>query len=187
LDLILLHSCLAGNEDAFAALYENYKNLVYRTAYLVLDNAGDAEDVLQDVFVLVHRSLSGYNPDKGSFTSWLHRITVNQCLNRRRRPGFFNPSLEDVPESSLRAPELSEEKRAEIEEVRQALSTLNIRQRTIVTLRYYWDLSYAEMAEILGLPLGTVKSRLHQSLQNLQTALKADPATPSLSISEVTK
>ncbi len=187
MDLILLHSCLAGNEEAFATLYENYKNLVYRTAYLVLDNAGDAEDILQDVFVLVHRSLAKYDPDKGSFTSWLHRITVNQCLNWRRRKGYFNPSLEEIPENNLRAAVISEELRAEIQEVRRGVSQLSIKQRTIVILRYYWDLSYAEIGGILDLPLGTVKSRLHQALLSLQSNLKQDPASPFFSISEVTK
>ena len=81
----LIHRCQAGDEEAFAALFHKHKNLVYKTACLMLGSADEAEDVLQEVFLRVHKSLYTFQPSKGAFTTWLHRITVNHCLNRRRQ------------------------------------------------------------------------------------------------------
>lgn len=80
------------NSESFAGLFERYKNLVYKTAYLMLDDPADAEDALQEVFVLVYKSLSAYNPERGAFSTWLYRITINQCLMRKRERRFlFTP------------------------------------------------------------------------------------------------
>ena len=79
--MIVIRRCQAGDQNAFAYLFDQYKNLVYRTAYLTLGNPSDAEDVLQEVFVQVHRSLAKYDPARGAFSTWLYRITVNKALN----------------------------------------------------------------------------------------------------------
>ncbi|MBN1537520.1 MAG: sigma-70 family RNA polymerase sigma factor [Anaerolineales bacterium] len=70
---------------SFAGLFERYKNLVYKTATLMLDDPAEAEDALQEVFVLVYKSLSAYHPERGAFSTWLYRITINQCLMRKRK------------------------------------------------------------------------------------------------------
>jgi len=172
LDSTLIHRSLAGDERAFAALFDRYKNLVYKTAYLMLGNANDAEDALQEVFVQVHRSLSTFQPSKGAFTTWLHRITVNHCLNRRRKRRLPVLSLDEVSPLSLTGRSPSFESRlAEEETVQQALNRLSEKQRTVVILRYYWDLSYAEMSQILDIPVGTVKSRLNLALRTLRKEL----------------
>ena len=75
----------SGDREAFAILFEQYKNLVYKTAYLMLGETTEAEDALQEVFVQVYRSLSGFDHQKAAFTTWLYRVTVNYCLNRRRK------------------------------------------------------------------------------------------------------
>ena len=115
MDLTLIRRCQAGDTEAFASLFETYKNLVFHTAYLILDNRVDAEDVLQEVFVQVYRSLETYDPARGAFTTWLYRITVNRCINFRRRRSFFNHSLEELSESVLQEPGLSESQRADVE------------------------------------------------------------------------
>ncbi len=71
--LELIRRCQTGDAQAFADLFHRYKNLVYKTAYLMLDSADEAEDVLQEVFFQVHRSLSTFEPSKGAFTTWLYR------------------------------------------------------------------------------------------------------------------
>ena len=141
MNLTLIRRSQAGDEVAFAALFHEYKNLVYKTAYLMLDNAGDAEDALQEVFVQVHRSLPTFRPSKGAFTTWLHRITVNHCLNRRRKRRLFTLPLAEISPTLLANHSPSPEGRlAEEEIVQQALSRLSEKQRAVVILRYYWDL-----------------------------------------------
>jgi len=91
----LIQRSQSGDEQAFAALFHQYKNLVYKTAYLILGDAHEAEDVLQEVFIKVYRSLHTFQPKKGAFTTWLYRITINHCLNRRRKRHLSFSSLDD--------------------------------------------------------------------------------------------
>lgn len=94
--LQLIRRSRAGDEQAFAAVFEQYKNLVYKTAYLMLDDAAEAEDALQEVFLRVHRELAGFDPNKGAFTTWLHRVTINYCLNHRRKWSPISLPLDDA-------------------------------------------------------------------------------------------
>jgi len=177
----LIRRSQAGDEQAFAALFHKYKNLVYKTAYLMLGNADDAEDALQEVFVQVHRSLSTFQPSKGAFTTWLYRITINHCLNWRRKRRLPFLSLDEASTSLVnRLP--SPEGRMEEEAVWQTVSRLSEKLRAVVVLRYYWELSYAEMAQILDIPVGTVKSRLDLALKTLRKELETlteDAPAPS--------
>ena len=176
----LIRRSQAGDNKAFTELFHQYKNLVYKTAYLMLGNAADAEDVLQEVFVQVYRSLSTFQPAKGAFTTWLHRITVNHCLNRRRKHRLPILALDEAPPTSLaiRSPEA---RLAEDDAIQQALGRLSEKQRAVVILRYYWDLSYAEIAQILDIPVGTVKSRLNLALRSLRQELeRMEGDTPAL-------
>jgi RNA polymerase sigma-70 factor (ECF subfamily) len=169
----LIRRSQAGDEEAFAALFHKHKNLVYKTAYLMLGSADEAEDALQEVFLKVHKSLSTFQPSKGAFTTWLHRITVNHCLNRRRKRRIFALSLDEISPTSLTSHSPSpESKLAEEEAVQQALKRLSEKQRTVAILRYYWELSYAEIAQILDIPVGTVKSRLNLALKTLRKELE---------------
>ncbi len=184
MDLVLIRRCQAGDEEAFARLFEEYKNLVYRAAYLTLGNNADAEDILQDVFLQVHRSLETYDPNRGAFTTWLHRITVNRCLNwRRRRPKV--DSLDEAAEARAGGRDVMPDRYADDDCVRRALDRLSVKLRVVVVLRHYSDLSYAEIAEILDLPLGTVKSRLNLALRTLHGELKADYPYHARSVTEV--
>jgi len=168
MDLVLRSQ--GGDEEAFAALFQKYKNLVYKTAYLMLGDANETEDVLQEVFIQVHKSLHTFQPSKGAFTTWLHRITVNRCLNRRRKRRPL--SLDESSLSSLSSRSPSSESR-EVEVVRQAVSRLSEKQQAVVILRYYWELPYAEIAQILDIPVGTVKSRLNLALRTIRKELGA--------------
>ena len=161
----------SDDEDAFAAFFEKYKNLVYRTAYLLLDDAHEAEDALQEVFLRVYRSLGSYDPARGAVTTWLYRVTVNHCLNRqrRRRPAFADPSDMDRRNGSGRT---SPEGLAERDDlIRQALAGLSEPLHAAVVLRYAWGLPYTEIADVLNVPLGTVKSRLNAALNAMRARL----------------
>ncbi|MCD4753429.1 MAG: RNA polymerase sigma factor [Anaerolineaceae bacterium] len=166
MDLIRLSQI--GDEDAFTALFHKYKNLVYKTAYLMLGNANNAEDALQEIFVKVYKSLPNFRPSAGAFSTWLHRITVNHCLNWRRKRRVREISVDGIFHSLLSVSSVSfENQLAEEERVYQALSQLSDKLRVVVILRYYWELSYAEISQILDIPLGTVKSRLNLALRTL--------------------
>lgn len=164
----LIRRAQAGDREAFAALFEQYKNMVYKTAYLIVGNARDAEDALQEVFLAVHKSLSGFDSRKGAFTTWLYRITLNFCLNHRRKRQ--HASLDDI--SPTPATYFPGARLAEDESLWQATRSLSDKQQAVVILRYYWDLPYAEIAAILDIPLGTVKSRLDLALKTLRKILE---------------
>jgi RNA polymerase sigma-70 factor (ECF subfamily) len=164
----------AGDEDAFAAFFEQYKNLVYRTAYLLLDDTHEAEDALQEVFLRVYRSPGSYDPARGAVTTWLYHVTVNHCLNRqrRRRPAPTDPADLDRRNGSGRS---SLEKAAERDDlVRHALGGLSEPLHAAVVLRYAWGLPYAEIADVLNVPLGTVKSRLNAALNIMRARLAVE-------------
>lgn len=175
----LIRRSQTGDEAAFAALFEQYKNLVYRTACQMTGSEREAEDVLQDVFVKVHRSLSSYDASRGAFTTWLHRITVNECLNRgrKRRPDPLPPD-EVAATHNGRSP--SPERALETHQtVRTALGVLSGKLRAVVVLRYGWDMTYEEIGDVLGIPIGTVKSRMYAALHQMRDAIEDEgPAVP---------
>lgn len=173
MDVSVIRRSQNGERQAFATLFTQYKNLVYKSAFLMLDSPQEAEDALQEVFVQVHRHLKQYDANKGAFTTWLHKITVNYCLNRRRRQRmwqWFGVERAAALPATTRTPE----ERLADEAVRQGLQHLSDKLRTVVVLRYYHELAYSEIADILNIPMGTVKSRLNQALQELRQRLKAD-------------
>jgi len=180
--LQIIINAQSSDREAFAILFEQYKNLVYKTAYLMLGESAEAEDALQEIFLQVYKSLSGFDPAKAAFTTWLYRVTFNYCLNHRRKKRLLTLPLEDVPpalKSEFPGAQLAEE-----EVLQQAIGKLTHRQRAVVILRYFWDLSYAEIAQILDVPLGTVKSRIDLALKTLRKVLE-EQETGKGSISQV--
>ena len=172
----LIHRCKAGDQEAFAMLYDQYKQLVYRAACLMLDDPQDAEDALQEVFIRVYRSLASYDGAKGAFTTWLHQITVNTCLNRhrhrRRRPKLLQYG--EIEQTRLSQNPSFVEGIAEDQILQQALGKLSDKLRVVVILHYGLEMSYAEMAQVLKLPLGTVKSRVHEALNVLRDQIGSE-------------
>jgi RNA polymerase sigma-70 factor, ECF subfamily len=169
----------------FSDIFEEHKNLVYKTAFLMFGNREEADEALQEVFILIFRSLSKYDPAKGAMTTWLHRITINYCLGYRRK---HQVTIEPLDGLTLIAPNESVENHIQQVQlqlsVRDAIFRLSEKQRAVIILRYYWDLSYKEIGQILAIPLGTVKSRIDLALRSLgseiykSTAEMADDFTP---------
>jgi RNA polymerase sigma-70 factor (ECF subfamily) len=163
-----------NSQAAFSELFERNKNLVYRTAFLMYGNRDDADEILQDVFMQVYRSIGSYDSQKGAITTWLHRITINTCLIRRRKKQIsFEPlvdeQLAEPGDSMERGLQLSMEQ----QEIRKVIMDLTEKLRVVIILRYYWDLSYQEIADVLSIPLGTVKSRIDLALKTLHSKLDA--------------
>lgn len=160
------------DQAAFADLFERYKRLVYKTAYLMLGDRFEADEALQEVFVLVYKSLANFDPHKGAFTTWLHRITINYCLGYRRKRRVLTEPLEEARAIQGDEPiEMRLTRSAEQQEVRRAIMALSEKQRAVIILRYYWDLPYSEIAQVLAIPLGTVKSRIDLALKTLSRQL----------------
>ncbi len=167
---------------AFEVMYHQYEKLVYRTAYLITGSKEAAEDALQEVFVSVWKSRHTYDPSKGKLTTWLHRITVNQCSRVKARKAPAAVSLEekgvDLPD--MKHPSQPEEisiTRMEYDRLLRAMGALDTKHRSVLVLRYFNDLSYQEIAEALEIPLGTVKSRLNQSLKYLKEQMNPGEAS----------
>ena len=176
--LSLVSRAQTGDAEAWAALYQRYHPMVFHTAYLLLGDIGRAEEFTQDVFVQVYRTLSQYTPERAAFTTWLHHITVNLCLNARRRRLLRWVSWDrlvgddvqmDLPGPSTVEMVLQTETQRE---VWQAVQQLPLKLRAAAVLRYYHDLSYDEIAQALGCPIGTVRSRLAAAHARLRNALE---------------
>ncbi len=158
---------------AFEALFRQYEKPVFRTAYLITGSKEAAEDVLQEVFISVWKSRHTYNPNKGKLSTWLHRITVNQCSREKARKApttvLLGEKVVDLPETMHGyQPEQILISKMEYERLLKAMDSLDPKHRSVLVLRYFNDLSYLEIAEALQVPLGTVKSRLNQSLRYLK-------------------
>jgi len=165
----LINTWQTGDTAAFEAFFRQYEKLVQKTAYLITGSREDAEDVLQEVFVAAWKSRRTFNPEKAKVTTWLHKITVNKCLERKRRkkPEFVtleNLDLADPQES----PDEALANRQEHEKLLQKLNLLDTKHRVVLVLRYFDELSYEEIAQTAGVPLGTVKSRINQALKLLR-------------------
>jgi RNA polymerase sigma-70 factor (ECF subfamily) len=153
--------------------------MVFKLAYLSLNNVQEAEDVMQEVFIKIYRAQNSYKPEKGSFNSWLRRITINQIISRRRRKYLPSLSLESLEEQDAALPEkshlLPEElviKQEESIRIQKAISFLDRKHITVLAMRYYENLSYSEIAQVLEIPLGTVKSRLNTAIKALRRELE---------------
>jgi len=170
-----------GDVSAFETLYRQYEKLVYRTAYLITGSKEAADDALQEVFISVWRFRHTYDPNKGKLTTWLHRITVNECSRKKSGKASTTISLEekgiDLPEMKHQSqPEEVLINKMEYERLLKAMDSLDTKHRSVLVLRYFNDLSYQEIAEALEIPLGTVKSRLNQSLKYLKAQMNPGEA-----------
>ncbi|PJJ56709.1 RNA polymerase sigma-70 factor (ECF subfamily) [Mumia flava] len=156
-------------------IVEQHSARVYRLAYRLTGNQQDAEDLTQEVFIRVFRSLDSFQP--GSFEGWIHRITTNLFLDRVRRKSKlrFHPFAEGA-EERLVSREISPERvwqDANLDaDVEQALTALPEEFRVAVVLCDIEGLSYEEIADVLGVKIGTVRSRIHRGRKHLRAALE---------------
>jgi len=165
-----------GQPGAFDALFERYKDYVYRVAFFVTRNSGDAEEASQEAFLDLLRALPRFKLDgPARFETWLYKITVNRCRSRFRRKRLPSADWDELADELVAGvngdPEHSALKRETRDTIWRAVDRLPDAQREVVALRYLSDLSYDEIAEALGINPGTVKSRLFYAHQALQQTL----------------
>lgn len=161
-----------GDRKAFAALVERYQRPVYNAAFRVLGNADDAADTAQAVFLKVAQHLDEYDP-RYRFFSWLYRIAVNESLNLLRRNGREEPLDEavELPGEASANPEWQVGEAQVARQVQSALMRMKADDRVVLTLRHFSELSYQEIAQVLGLDEKTVKSRLFEARGRLRGLL----------------
>ena len=162
---------MEGTDRVFERLVRDHQHRIYALGFALTGNRHDAEDVAQDTFVRAYRALATYPPERIrelKQKAWLHRIAVNVVRNRVRgvRPRLVELNGSEPDHGS--GPEENVMRRAEIDELAARVACLPPRYREAVVLRHVQELSYAEMADALGQPVGTVKANVHRGLKLLR-------------------
>ena len=169
----LVERARGGDHDAFAELARAAVVRLDQAARLILRDPELARDAVQEGMIRAWRDLPGLrDPDR--FDAWLHRLTVNSCIDQTRRR---RRRLIEVELTTLHAPVTSDGTgaHADRDQVDQVLRALDERGRAIVVLHYYLGLPLTDVAATLGIPIGTVKSRLHRALSDMRVAIDAEP------------
>ncbi len=166
----LLSRCRAGDPGAREALVVRYERVVYTLALRMTGDREEARDITQTVFLKVFRSLGSFDPRR-RFFSWVYRIALNEGIDRRRGRRS-ETELDATCEDPAEGPDARAERNETAGVVQAALLTLSEDDRRVLVLRHWLDRSHAEIADALGVPERTVKSRLHEARQRLGRALR---------------
>lgn len=173
---------LKGDQDAYGEIVEIYKDKVFQLCYRMLGNRHESEDIAQEAFIRAFINIQSFNIDL-KFSTWLYRIATNLCIDRirKKKPDFFLdaevagtdgltmyshiPSKSDMPEKELESLELEET-------IQREIMRLPDKYRTVIVLKYIDELSLNEISEVLNLPIGTVKTRIHRGREALRKQLR---------------
>jgi RNA polymerase sigma-70 factor (ECF subfamily) len=173
---------LKGDQNAFGEIVEIYKDKVFQLAYRMLGNRHEAEDIAQEAFIRAYVNIQSYNINL-KFSTWLYRIATNLCIDRirKKKPDYYLdaevagtegltmysqiPSKTSLPEDDVESLELQDT-------IQRAISKLPEKYRSVIVLKYIEELSLNEISEILDMPLGTVKTRIHRGRETLRKQLR---------------
>jgi RNA polymerase sigma-70 factor, ECF subfamily len=172
----IVRAAQLGDIRAFKAIYERHRDRVYNLAFYSLGDALWAEDVLQVVFLKIYRGLPGFRLES-SLATWIYRITMNELQNQQRQRGAQHIPLEELLGSeeepdNRSLPDLKSADNQRREIVQQAVMELSPKLRAVVLLKYFEELSYEEIAEVLDCAPGTVASRLSRALDAIELRLR---------------
>lgn len=171
-----VNDAMAGDQDAFAEIVYSFQDSVYNLCYRMLGESTEAEDAAQEAFLKAYYNLSRYDQNR-SFKTWLLSITSNHCIDRlRKRRMKFVGIDEPIPEvlslsSDDPLPEQAMMRNQRSQEIQALLDELEPDYRAAVVLRYWYDYSYAEIAEITGATESAIKSRLYRARQTLADSI----------------
>jgi RNA polymerase sigma-70 factor (ECF subfamily) len=173
---------LKGDQNAFGEIVEIYKDKVFQISYRMLGNRHEAEDIAQEAFIRAYVNIDSYN-SKFKFSTWLYRITTNLCIDRirKKKPDYYLDAevagtegltlYSQVP-SKTRLPEDDVETLEIQDAIQREITRLPEKYRSVIVLKYIEELSLNEISEILDLPLGTVKTRIHRGREALRKQLR---------------
>jgi RNA polymerase sigma-70 factor (ECF subfamily) len=181
-DVDLLRRIAGGDAQAVAELYDRHAGMLFALALRIVRDRAEAEDVLHDSFVLVGERARQYVPERGAVGAWLvtlvRNLSIDRTRRRERRGSIARDVLAHDPEARAAAtapdPETAVAGARERERVRRALAKLPDAQRSTLEIAFYEGLTYAEIAEREGVPLGTIKSRAARALAALREALEQE-------------
>ena len=167
----VIHQVLEGDTESFRLIIERYERPVVRMIRNIINNRESCEDIAQDVFFTAYRKLASYDPARSNFSTWLFTIARNKSINamRKKRP----VSMSELPQNSDThnpSDELAE--REFFDELDAGLEALPSAQKRAFVLVEFENLSYAEIAQIEGVRIGTIKSRINRAKKKLANALK---------------
>lgn len=185
-DYKIVRLCLKGKNEAYAKLVEKYSRRVYNLAYRLTSNAEKSKDISQEAFIKVYKSLDKYDP-KYKFSSWLLKTVSNLCIDYHRSKAHQTASLEVILEGRAESLLLYDEAirnsdanglddRLEAKElralIREGIELLPMDYKSVVVMRHIQNYSYKEISDILNLPMGTIKARIHRARKLLKTYLE---------------
>lgn len=172
----IIRECLGGRQEAWETLMNMYAKRVFNMAYQFCGSRQEAEDLTQEIFLKLYHSLAKFDFQR-NFGAWLLTLTKNYLIDEYRRTKWEKTQRDEfdervLPQTSLAGPEESLDRRETRAIIWEGLNSLSSEMRMAVILRDLQGKSYDEMAEILGLPLGTVKSRVNRARLALAEVLK---------------
>ncbi|WP_227395918.1 RNA polymerase sigma factor SigW [Jeotgalibacillus aurantiacus] len=178
-----IQQVLKGDQNAFGEIVELYKDRVYHVCFRMLGNRHEAEDIAQEAFIRAYTNIHTFDIDR-KFSTWIFRIATNLCIDRirKKKPDYYLDaevagtegltmysqveSDEPLPEDEVESMELQES-------IQKEISLLPDKYRSVIVLKYIEELSLKEISEILDLPLGTVKTRIHRGREALRKQLRS--------------
>ena len=181
-DQRLITDSLRGDTTAFGELVRRYQDRLYNTVFRILNHNEDAQDVVQEAFLSAYQSLGNFKGDAQFFT-WLYRIAVNTAISHKRKhrmglsihPGSQGGTAMEPVDSSLASqPGQALQRQEEENRVQQALLRLSPEHRAVLVLKDMEGQKYEDMAAILGVPIGTIRSRLHRARTELREVFEKD-------------
>jgi len=186
---LLVRRTLDGDQQAFATIVEKYKDPVFNVAYRMLGNPTEAEDVAQETFVRAYTQLRTYQEGR-RFSTWLLSIASHLSIDQLRRRRFLALPLENAPFLDWIAdlgagPEQAALQLEASDEMQKVLSALPPKYRNVLVLRYWYDLSYEEIADALSLTSALVKARLHRARELVARTLKAQGLDMTLASEDI--
>ena len=174
-----------GDADALGLLYDRYRRLAMAVAYRILEDSTAAEDCLQDAFLQVWRNHASFHPERGSVKGWLLTIVRNAAIDRHR--GREGRARQDRPIDEVEYllgedddPFARAAESMQAEEIQAAILTLPDEQREAITLAFFNGLTHQEIAERMGVPLGTVKGRMRLGSKKLRQQLAGEADAPDV-------
>ncbi len=178
IDKSILQRCKKNDKNAFAELFKFYQNYLFKICFSYVHNEQEALDLMQEIFIKLYKNIDKYD-ERYPFHPWIRRITVNTCINEKRKRSPILVPLSTDDESMNIEDQLAAEQDIEQEVeshdmariIKEHIDCLQEKQRMVIILRYYEDLSYEEIAELLHMPLGTVKTNLYRAKNALKDRL----------------
>jgi RNA polymerase sigma-70 factor (ECF subfamily) len=176
-DAELCRAAAAGSDDALSALYDRHSAFIYRFALRVSQNASIAEEVTQDVFLTLLKNSAQFDPSRGKLSTWFCAIARRMVWKHLERSGRLAALAEgDDTQTCSDDPHVALTRKETITAVRQGLENLPEQLREVIVLCEFEEMNYQEVASVLDVPIGTVRSRLHRAKARLAEILGSMPA-----------